>query len=281
MTHPAPEKEKGGVWSIDQTVMEDLGTERGEDERGSGGYTVRRSLVHMGGQPSKRAHNLAVAAMFDDGIPTVDAQLQVLASTTASATILTVDHSGGVQAREGKLMNSHQGLAFLKKGSGTKGHYINDTFRPLSVVPGFNRADAIAAEWWAMDAVVPQVRNADFDAIPEYQEEGEREELIHAVFLMHYPDFNGGYVAGCMFLATDVQTDECPAGYEIANGYLWAPADCSLTPEHGSQYLKDCELRGGRVTNFTPGRLTFAECVNENIPGNRREAYAYVLGAKS
>lgn len=264
-------KIENGLWQIDDTIMEDLGSKTKTD--GTHEVRIDRAEIHMGGMPWKRARNLAIEALFDP--PQLgDVVLLSAAQTSQPVTMLVIKPTGTVLVYEGKVVEYDGRLALLKKGSSRNGFWLSD-LRPTAWVYGYGMQDAMLADWAAKAERVPQVAKATFDGIPEYSNDRE-EPLIQAVYLMDHPGFAGMKTHGTLFLATDVQSPK--DGMEgIVNGYLWVPEGADLVSEHGSEYFSRLERTSGRLTEFEPGLLTFADCVKGRIPSDRALAYAAVM----
>lgn len=263
-----------GVWEIEDTVSEDQGTEQHTDSTGRS-YGVHGVMMHMGGQPHLRARNEAIASLFTETPAPVEGK----------QTVLTIGDSGSVTAYEGRKI-VHQGREFLlRKGTQRSGYYL-DRMAPLEIVAGYSPKNAHLA-WLAKQISVPELSKFSLDGIPERVEDedgiAEVYPQIAAVFIGTHPGFGlkaEGRAAGCMWLVLDKQSPEESETETILNGYFWCPDGADLTSEHGSIYASQLERWAGRVKDFTPGGLNFRECVMDELPTDRIEAYRRVLAYK-
>lgn len=257
---------------MEDTVVEELGTEHETTATGHD-FDVQRAALHFGGQPHLRARNQAIAALFDTPPPILSEKV----------TVLTLLDSGGVTAIEGRYRGGER-PALLRKGAQRSGYYL-DRINVIEHTSGY-RAQLIGAAWEARKMLVPELEKVNLDGIPERDEDedgiAENTELIQAVFIGTHPGFGTGgegRTAGCMWLITDKQTDEDDSDHTILNGYFWCPEGAELTSEHGSIYASHLERWAGRVKDFTPGGLTFRQCVMDEIPTGRVEAYQWVMAS--
>ncbi len=269
---PAPRSKGQGRWEVSDTVAEELESD---------GSAFRRTALHIGGQPHRAQRNKAAIALISevDDHETTENKLRVLCKGGAQMTVLTADGTGSVEAKEVRGYPMGDRLAVQRKGA-TRAAYALDSDAVLAVAPGYGKQEVLAQQFHDRLAQVPQTAPVDFDGIPDHEAASresddypEPPEAISAAYLVDNPDFQGGKVDGCMFLATDYDQEN-----DIVNGYLWAPESSGLTSEHGSAYGADLKRRGGRITNYEPGRLSFADCVNDGIPPSRSEAYRCVTG---
>ncbi len=83
-------------------------------------------------------------------------------------------------------------------------------------------------------------------------------------------------IPGCMFLATDYDPEN-----DIVNGYMWAPRGSGFASEHGSMYGSELKAVGGRIRDYTPGSMTFGDCINGTLGEDRSSAYLVVTGDQS
>jgi len=268
---PPPRSKGQGRWEVSDTVAEELSTDG----------PVQRTAFHFGGQPHRAQRNKAAIALMhevDDHETTVN-KLGVLCKGGAQMTYLAADGSGSVEAKEVRGYPMGDRLAVQRKGA-TRAAYALNSDAVLAVAPGYGKQEVLAQQFHDRLAQVPRTAPVDFDGIPDHEAAAresedypEPPETIAAAYLVDNPDFQGGTVDGCMFLATDYDQEN-----DIVNGYLWAPESSGLTSEHGSAYGADLKRRGGRITNYEPGQLSFADCVNDGIPPSRSEAYRCVTG---
>lgn len=261
---------------LEPVALEDRG--RGDwrvDETSVTG-TANRFTITIGGIAALRVRNEAAAASYrDENSNAVDTELDCLAAKGSNVTLLMVDSSGGVSAKEVRLSEYGDGLAYRAKGASTKG-WVLDKSRVLDVVAGYGGQQALAEAWAENKAEttprVETVNHGGFDDLPT-----DQQDKIAAVYMVEHPGFGGGKEVGCMFLATDVQIGDGPDGSHIVNGYFWAPGGGELTSEHGSMYSHEIVRRGGKMTDYKPGSLTFGECFDD-LPDDREAAYRRVLG---
>lgn len=260
-----------GVWDIENTVSEDLGEERITRPDGTS-YGVTRTMMHLGGQPHLRARNQAVAALFPVPVEV----------TAAKSTVLVLHDSGSVSAIEGRPIQNDGRPFLLRKGTQRSGYYL-DRMNVLAAFAGY-RPEVAELTWVGRRSFVPELVKFSLDGIPERVEDedgiSDTGSQITAVFLATHPGFGRqgeGRTAGCLWLVTDKQSPAEGETETILNGYFWCPEGAELTAEHGSIHASQLERWAGRVKDFTPGAISFRECVMEELPTDRVAAYRRVL----
>jgi len=239
-----------GVWEITNTTTEELPAQG----------ALRRTAMHIGGQPHRRAGAGLASRLYED---TKDgsAEAELAALSGKKGTVLTQGSSGTVTAREGTVVAQSDGsLALLNKGSATKGVYL--TGRPgvprvLGAKAGYGRAEVLAADFRKSEAIVPELEPSHFDDIPVHDGESEPPSAVVAAFVLDHPGFDGDQDGrGCVFFVTDRDPEE------VANGYFIAPPGSGLESEHGSFMTEQLSRWGGRVKNFRPGSLSFRDAMD-------------------
>jgi hypothetical protein len=205
---------------------------------------------------------------------------------------ILIGSGNGVQAIEGTSHVTANGeLRLFCKGSKSKYYELHEGSKilanVLAVRRGYGKQAELAAEFDAKAAQVPVTVPSTFEGIPdlngEYRDENVK-ETIAAVFLIDGHDFGNGKEPGCMFLATDIMTED-----GIVNGYFWSPDDAGLlTSESSSFYTADVYDRsgrlvqkgltqaGGRLRDYEPGSMTFDNAWR-NMSEDRATGYRQIL----
>lgn len=229
---------------------------------------IDNALADVKRLPATRALNHAVADTFPGRDKhAIGETVNRLCEQQADLTVLRVDSRGNVEAIYGRGGRVHDRNAIVL--SNNLFLYTGDV-DIVSVNEGHDHD--VAATWQeAKDAFPLTVEPATFDGIPE--DDGNDHPDISAVYLFNSRGIGYGPTRGCMFAATDVDSDN-----QIVNGYLWVPDDSDMTSEHCSYYFDDLASTGGRVSNYQPGSMTFREVLRDGIPPGREAAYRKVSG---
>lgn len=260
-----PRPGKNGMWTLVDTVQE---TTVAPDRV--------RTVLHTAGRPDWRTRNRAASAIYADlaDHDTVLAKLDMLGGKPV--TLMVGGGNGSVMAVEGTVVGRRGDTHVLRQKGSRNRHFEVVRSKVLDVEPGFGGQQVLADTFARRRAqFVPQVDPIDsFDDLPDFGEgPGPDNPPIAAVYMLDH-DLDGGHGhPGCVFLATDVQRED-----GIVNGYLWVPGDTDMVSEHGSFYAKDLRRKGGRVTGYTPGSLSMADCYR--LPADRVETYRALLGAR-
>lgn len=231
-------------------------------------------LIHIGGAPHVNTR-IGAAVRLYSGEDREDARkiVDFIASEKGKVTVL-VDRTNYVEAIEGTAAVLGGETVLFLKGSKTR-FYPIDKLKLLAAGSGYGKQNEMAADFQAKASVVPVTVRSTFEGIPEYNEDdesGEPLDKIAAAYLVDGPDFGNGREPGCMFFATDVQSDS-----DIVNGYFWAPDDAGLlSSESGSFYMRDLERKSGRLRDFSPNSLTFDQAWH--LPSDRADGYRRALG---
>ncbi|QNE48687.1 hypothetical protein F1C58_16650 (plasmid) [Glaciihabitans sp. INWT7] len=230
-----------------------------------------RMIIHVGGAPHVNTRiGAAIRLYTEDEKDDARRVLDTIASENGKVTVL-VDRINQVEAIEGTASVVGGKTVLFLKGSKTR-YYPTEKLKLLGAVSGYGKQDQLAADFQSKAAVVPVTVPATFDGIPEYDDEAGPVDTIAAAYLIDGPDFGNGREPGCMFFATDVQSDS-----DIVNGYFWAPDDAGLlTSETGSFYMKELERKSGRLRDFAPNSLTFNQ--SWHLPSDRAAGYRQALG---
>jgi hypothetical protein len=239
---------------------------------------VTSQSFRIGGTPHINARQLAIAALYAaDERDAAETQAGVLSDLGSKLTVLRIDSAGYVQVVEGTGL-MYEGRPMLKsKGSSTRGHYI-EGFGIVAVAIGYGKGQPLVDEYNYRAVIVPAVGYATLEGIPEY-EENDDDSDIAAVFLMTSYDFGHGAAAGCLFLATDIDSGD-KAETTVVNGFFWAPNGVDAVSEHGSFAFRDLDAMSGRVRDYKPGALTFAGVMNDQLGTWRSEAYAVLAASQ-
>ena len=237
-----------GCWEVTDTTREELLAPNG----------LRRTAFYTAGQPHRRAAAGLAAKLYeqDHGDRDIEAELRELDGE--KVTVLTRDRTGGVLAREGTVLVGIGTVALLDKGSRSKGIYLygRSATYALDYRPGYGHAEELANEFRASESRVPELEPAHFEDIPVADSDGEPPSAVAAVFVMEHPGFDSTQDGrGCLFFATDRDPEE------VVNGYFVAPPGSGLESEHGSFTTEMLDKRSGRVKDFEPGSVTFAQAV--------------------
>lgn len=204
-----------------------------------------------------------------------------LAGEEKKATVLVARPNGDVQAVEGQLHlhQSGHGVALLSKGQSSKGEWLTRSpqmdsdpgSKVLAVRPGYGHAAELAAVWADHAAKCPELTEATFEGIPQYEGRGEPPRDIAAVYVIEHPGFDGSQDGrGTVLFVTDRQADGPNDPYSLVNGYMVFPPGSGMDSESGSMYERDVARFGGRVTAFEPGSLTFSDAMDF---ANRASSY--------
>lgn len=164
--------------------------------------------------------------------------------------------TGVVSVYEGRMRVDPDGsLTFRPKGTRrTVG--VRSTATILGATPGYGGTDALIDEAREAGRDVPRLAPATPAGIPDDEHEDGR---IHAVYALNHPGI-AGYPAtrtpGCAFMATSVTPD---GDDPIVNGYLSVPEGAQLVSEHGSFRASELARMGGRLADYEPGTMTYAQ----------------------
>ena len=229
-------------------------------------------IIHIGGAPHVNQRVGATLRLYsDDERAAAQEQARELAAAHQKMTVL-VDLGNRVEAIEGtgNVGAFNPTTILMLKGSRTR-YFQLENLKVIGVAKGYGKADALASEFQEKAAQVPVTEKPTFDGIPEYDGSGDQ-NTVAAAFLVEGPDFGNGREPGCMFLATDIQSED-----GIVNGYFWAPSDAGLlTSESGSFYTRDLEVKAGRLRDYQPNFLRFRDAWA--LSSDRANGYAEVLG---
>lgn len=194
---------------------------------------------------------------------------------------ISLDRGNQVEIVEGTggMLRGNDGFepVLFIKGSKKKFFGLND-LNLIGAVAHYGRMDELADRFNDTMSAVPVTEPVTFEGIPEYELEDEDDEnapetTIAAAFLIEGPDFGNGREPGCMFLATDIQSED-----GIVNGYFWSPDDAGLlTSESGSFYTKDMDRKAGRIRDYEAGSLTFKDAWSK-LSEDRASGYRELLG---
>lgn len=196
-----------------------------------------------------------------------------LAGEERKATVLVARPNGDVQAVEGQLHlhQSGHGVALLAKGQSSKGEWLTRSpqidsdpqTKVLAVRPGYGHAAELATVWADHAAKCPELTEATFDGIPQYDGRGEPPREIAAVYVIEHPGFDGSQDGrGTVLFVTDRQADGPNDPYSLVNGYMVFPPGSGMDSESGSMYERDVARFGGRVAGFEPGSMTFRDAMD-------------------
>lgn len=276
---------KGGRTDLIDSVTERLPREPGSP--------FERTSLHLNGQPHiKQRVMIAKEAYLEEQTDADRARIDAILEAGEPATVLMVADNGTVSAREGKFFKSGPGWScpegtplFMEKGKRAKAAtYSRDKI--VDAAPGYGKAadlgrkfgETMAATSPALSKISGNSAAERFQNLPECYD-GPPPDKIAAVYVIDNPDFSGGRVNGCMFMATDIQRGAEPGDQDVVNGYFWAPGNSGLYSENSSMYADDLARRGGQVRDYQPGSLTFRECW-ESMPENRSGAFRRVVNAR-
>jgi hypothetical protein len=237
-----------------------------------------RYLIHIGGDARVNTRIGAALRIYDASARKAAlADVAALAKAGSKMTVL-IGRGNSAQAIEGtggmmafSAAGSPDTPVLFLKGSKSR-YYRADDLKVLAVLAGYGKQDDLADEFDAVASQVPVTVDATFDGIPDIGDSyPEGDSAIAAVFLMDGPDFGNGKEPGCLFFATDIQTED-----DIINGYFWAPSDAGLlTSESGSFYGRDMPRQGGRIRDYVAGSMTYGDAIK--LPADRAAGYAAVL----
>lgn len=225
--------------------------------------------IHLSGNPPVRAESGMVALRMERAEQTDALHNKLRNLAGGKATVLMRAPTGNVIAREGTLFMNGDAIGLVNKGDRSgKGIWLVDPRRPnglqiLGVTQGYGGQHALAADFRDYADSLPQVDDATFDDIPEWDGVGEPPSAIAAVYVLDHPGFDGDQDGrGSMFFVTDFQPgDGSPTrdGAGVVNGYGVYAASSGLESEHGSMYASDLKRFGGRVKGYRPGSHTFRD----------------------
>lgn len=248
-----------------------------------------RAQIHMSGMPwvSERTH-VTVEEILSQRSEEDQQRINALLESNEPATLLVLSTVGSVSVVEGRPFRSGPGWScsqgtqlVLPKGSRSKASKL-DPNRVVSAASGFGHAAELTDQFCAEAAVrtpnLKKITSDGFQDLPEFGANwsGDAGERIAAVYMINNPDFNGGTVHGCLFMATDIQRGDGPNGQHIINGQFWAASDSGLYSEASSMYSGDLIRRGAQLTDYTPGSLSYRDSWKD-FPTTRAEAYRRVL----
>ena len=233
-------------------------------------------LISIGGDAHVNTRVGAAARLFsseetDAAREEYEALITNGKNSAQKLTVMSVSNRGIPYIHEGtgvELMDGRRSL--LCKGSRSKGYDFSDR-KLLGVVKNYGGQYALAKRFQEAVEQVPVTEEVTYDGIPEYDGSGEQ-NTVAAVYLVDGPDFGNGPEPGCMFFATDVQTED-----NIVNGYFWAPSDAGLlSSESGSFYLHDFKRKAGRVRDYEAGSMSYRDAAQ--LDSDRATAYRAILG---
>lgn len=279
-----------------QTILIDAVSE--EVATGAGGTDVRRVMMHLSGLPHVRARTQVAAADYLARRPygVTDEDIAGVLHSGAPASVLYVAPTGSVVVQEGRfgLLGDGWNLPadtpyFTEKGKQRR-KLLRTDFVALDAVPGYGYADVLGERFAErMAETTPELLRIgstqpggrQFSEVPDYAGPDDHPQIA-AVYLMEHGLPGEESVPGCLFLATDIQRSGEPEADAIVNGYFWAPGghgplggDGGLYCESGSFYASDLRRRAGRVAQYRPGALTFADCTR--LPSTRAATYRRLL----
>lgn len=237
-----------GCWEVTDTTREDMPTNNG----------LRRTSCYTAGQPHRRAAAGLAAKLHEQDHGDRDTEAELRELDGEKATVLTQGKTGSVFAREGTVLVGTGTVALVDKGSRSKGIYLYGSSAPkvLDYQLGYGHAEELASTFRASESRVPELEPAHFEDIPVADSDSEPPSAVAAVFVMDHPGFDDVQDGrGCLFFATDRDPEK------VVNGYFVAPPGSGLESENGSFTTDQLNRWSGRVKNFEPGSLTFAQAM--------------------
>ena len=227
--------------------------------------------ITIGGDPHvNQRYGAALRLISEEERNWARLHVNEFAAAGEKVTVL-IERGSQVEALEGTGTVIDGRPALFAKGSKRR-YYPIENLNIIGVAKGYGGQDYLAEQFGEKAAIVPVTEKFSTDGIPEYDGSGEQDSIA-AAFLIEGPDFGNGSEPGCMFLATDIQTE-----HGIVNGYFWTPDDAGmLTSESGSFYVRDMERKAGRIRDYEAGSLSYRDAWSK-LSEDRATGYREVLG---